>query len=95
MKYEVIEFFTDLQDGDHAYNVGDEFPRKGHEVSEERLAELLTDKNKRKRPLIKMVSAKEAEEGLSEATEDLLNNEAGSSPSGNEERKRRARRTQE
>ncbi len=54
-KYEVIDFFTDLRDYDHPYNVGDEFPRHGVTVSEERLAELLSDKNRQGRPLIKAV----------------------------------------
>lgn len=54
-KYEVIDFFTDLRDYDHPYNVGDEFPRQGVTVSEERLAELSSDKNKQGRPLIKAV----------------------------------------
>lgn len=51
-KYKVIDFFTDLRDYDHPYNVGDEFPRHGVTVSEERLAELSSDKNRQGRPLI-------------------------------------------
>ncbi len=54
-KYEVISYFTDLRDYDHAYNVGDEFPRPGVAVSEERIAELSSNKNKQRRPLIKAV----------------------------------------
>lgn len=54
-KYEVIDFFTDLRDYDHPYNVGDEFPRQGVTVSEERIAELSSDKNRQGRPLIKAV----------------------------------------
>lgn len=54
-KYEVISFFTDLRDYDHAYNVGDEFPRPGVTVSEERIAELASSRNKQRRPLIKAV----------------------------------------
>lgn len=54
-KYEVIGFFTDLRDYDHPYNVGDEFPRQGVTVSEERLAELSSDKNRQGRPLIRAV----------------------------------------
>lgn len=45
--YKVVKFFTDLQDNKHPYNVGDVFPREGVEVSEDRLKELSTDKNKR------------------------------------------------
>lgn len=54
-KYVVINYFTDLRDYDHPYNVGDEFPRQGVTVSEERLAELSSSRNKQRRPLIKAV----------------------------------------
>lgn len=57
--YEVIHFFTDLQDFDHPYNVGDAFPRAGLEVSEERLKELSSSQNLQKRPLIKKVENKQ------------------------------------
>ena len=50
--YRVIKFFTDLQDNDHPYDVGEPFPREGMEVSEERLAELSGSDNKRGEPLI-------------------------------------------
>ena len=50
--YKVIKFFTDLQDGKHPYYVGDKFPREGVTVSEERIAELASSKNKQKTPLI-------------------------------------------
>lgn len=53
--YKTFIYFEDLQDENHAYNPGDEFPREGLEVSEERLEELSTDKNRRKKPLIKKV----------------------------------------
>ena len=58
MKYKVIEFFADLQDNNHEYNVGDSFPRVGVEVSEERCAELAGRQNKRGIPLIKEVKDK-------------------------------------
>lgn len=53
--YKVIKHFTDLQDKSYAYNEGDEFPRKGLEVSNERLEELSSNKNKRGIPLIEFV----------------------------------------
>lgn len=53
--YKVIESFTDLQDGNFLYKVGDEFPRKGMEVTEGRLTELATSANRRGIPLIQMV----------------------------------------
>lgn len=53
--YEVIHFFTDLQDFEHPYNVGDKFPRDGLTVSEERLKELSGSNNKQHKPLIKFL----------------------------------------
>lgn len=53
--YEVIHYFTDLQDNEHPYNVGDIFPRDGLTVSEERLKELSGSNNKQHKPLIKFV----------------------------------------
>lgn len=60
MIYKVIEYFTDLQDNNHPYNVGDIFPRKGVEVTAERIAELASNKNRQGMPLISPVEAKEA-----------------------------------
>lgn len=60
--YEVIHYFTDLQDFNHPYNVGDIFPRDGMNVSEERLKELLGSKNKQHKPLIKLIEDKPTEE---------------------------------
>ena len=57
--YKVIEYFEDLQDGMHAYNVGDEYPRKGFEVTDKRIEELATTQNRRKIPLIKKVEEKQ------------------------------------
>lgn len=53
--YKVIKYFTDLQDKEHAYNVGDKFPRKGLRVKQERLDELAGPNNKQGCPLIKLV----------------------------------------
>lgn len=55
MTYKVIKYFTDLQDNDHEYNVGDLFPRDGKEVSEERLTELSTKNNRQYKALIERV----------------------------------------
>lgn len=60
--YEVIHFFTDLQDNEFPYNPGDIFPRDGMEVSEERLAELSGSKNKQNKPLIKKIAEEEKNE---------------------------------
>lgn len=56
--YKVIEYFEDLKDNSFAYNVGDEYPRKGLEVTKGRIEELATTQNRRKIPLIKKVEAK-------------------------------------
>ena len=61
--YKVIKQFHDLQDATktknrdvyHEYKVGDEYPRKGVNVSEERLKELAGKDNKQGVPLIKEV----------------------------------------
>lgn len=55
MQYTVIQYFTDLQDGRHPYNVGDVFPREGTTVTDERLQELSTTANRRGVPLIRAV----------------------------------------
>lgn len=55
--YEVIKFFTDLQDSDRPYNVGDVFPHKdcSYPVTEKRLAELASRNNLQRMPLIRYV----------------------------------------
>ena len=55
--YKVIKFFTDLQDSNRPYNVGDVFPHKdcGYPVTEKRLAELATRSNLQRTPLIRYV----------------------------------------
>lgn len=50
--YKVLVNFIDLQDNGYRYRAGDNFPRKGSKVSEERLHELLTDENRRHKPMI-------------------------------------------
>lgn len=56
--YKVIESFTDLQDNNYVYYVGDTFPRNGVEVGAERIAELASDKNRRGFPLIEEIVEK-------------------------------------
>lgn len=53
--YKVIHFFTDLHDNNHAYNVGETFPRSGVKVTKERLVELAGSDNKQGKPLIEKV----------------------------------------
>ena len=79
MRWRVISFFIDLQDGEHLYNVGDAFPREGRTVSEERIKELSTSQNKRKMPLIELVKEPEPEpEPVKEAKKEK-NERSGSS----------------
>ena len=56
--YRVIKSFTDLQDNNYAYSVGDTFPHNGVEVGAERIAELASDKNLQGVPLIEGVAEK-------------------------------------
>lgn len=64
--YKAIEHFTDLQDNNYSYNVGDIFPRSGYDVSEERLAELAGSANKRGKAVIELVPDTAAEEVVEE-----------------------------
>lgn len=56
--YEVIKYFTDLQDFNHPYNVGDVFPRTGLVVSDARCKELASANNKQGEALIRLKGAK-------------------------------------
>ena len=56
--YKVIKLFTDLQDNNYAYYVGDTFPHNGVEADAERIAELSSDKNLQGVPLIEEIAEK-------------------------------------
>lgn len=56
--YKVIKSFTDLQDNNYAYSVGDTFPHNGVKVDAERIAELASDKNRLGIPLIEEIAEK-------------------------------------
>ena len=58
LMYKVIKSFTDLQDNNYAYYVGDTFPHNGVEVDAGRIAELASDKNRLGVPLIEEVAEK-------------------------------------
>lgn len=62
--YRVIEMFTDLQDSNYRYNVGDVYPRTGYKPSAKRIDELSGANNKRGKPLIK--AAQESVESVTE-----------------------------
>ena len=53
--YKVIKHFTDMQDGNFAYEIGDTYPRKGMSVLPSRIKELATDKNRQGVPLIEEI----------------------------------------
>ena len=58
--YIVVKRFRDLQDDQkHIYAVGDEYPRSGLKPTKKRIAELESDENKLKTPLIKLVGMEE------------------------------------
>ena len=56
--YKVIKSFTDLQDNNYAYYVGDTFPHNGVDVDDERIAELASEKNRLGVPLIEEIAEK-------------------------------------
>jgi hypothetical protein len=53
--YRVIKYFTDLQDNNYEYNVGDIYPHNKKKVFASRIKELSTDNNRRGVPLIEKV----------------------------------------
>jgi hypothetical protein len=59
MAYKVIKAFTDMQDGNYAYDHKDParntYPRKGLNVLQSRINELASDKNRQKTPLIEEI----------------------------------------
>lgn len=57
MKYEVLEYFTDLQDNDYEYKVGDVYPHEGYTPTDKRISDLASAKNVRKHPIIKAIAA--------------------------------------
>ena len=86
-KYLVIVPFTDLQDNDFQYRVGDEYPRSGLEVSNERLEELSTKNNRRGIQIIAPVEATEKPEEVP------LEEETGEKPSNTTEAPEEAKET--
>ena len=58
MAYKVIKHFTDMQDNNFAYQVGDEYPRKGMSVLPSRIKELAGKKNRQGCPLIEEIPDK-------------------------------------
>lgn len=63
MGYRVIKFFFDLTDSAHEYHEGDSYPRKGLAVSDARIRELLSGKNRLRTPLIEEVKVAKKKKG--------------------------------
>ena len=78
--YTVIVSFRDLQDNCYRYQVGDTFPHKGLSVSDERIDELLTDKNRRHKPMIKAVDVPSSKEEPETVTEAVTETVTGATP---------------
>lgn len=55
--YIVLKNFTDLEDNGHKYTMGEEYPRKGYEPTEERVKALTSGNNKAGIKLLKEVKA--------------------------------------
>lgn len=70
MKYEVIKDFVDVQNDNHLYRVGDPFPYNDADVSEERIDELASDKNRVGVVLIRSVED-ENENGVEDSKVDI------------------------
>ena len=54
--YKVLKYFRDLQDDNFAYDVGDEYPRKGLSVLPSRINELASKNNRQGVPLIEEIA---------------------------------------
>lgn len=55
MKYKVINEFRDLEDRGYIYNQGDIYPRKGTEVSDKRIKEIISKRDRYQRVFIEEV----------------------------------------
>ena len=60
--FKVVKRFYDLKDNNYAYSVGDVFPHPKARVSEKRIAELSSNKNKMGVPLIAEIPEKSKKE---------------------------------
>lgn len=93
MTYRVINYFTDMQDGNYAYYEGDTFPREGVTVTADRIKELSTSANRRGIALIEEVRGAEETSTISEVE---TGEPEETAPVENEPRKRtRKRKTEE
>ena len=65
--FKVVKRFYDLKDNNHAYSVGDIFPHPKAKVSEKRIAELSSNKNKLGVPLIEEIHEKPSKKATKKA----------------------------
>ena len=94
MTYTVLVRFKDLQDNRHVYNVGDKFPRVGLSVSDARIEELSTTKNRRGVRLIKSVPEEDTSRNAPPLTEEVPQEvHTGESPSKQSEAKEKPKKT--
>ena len=80
MPYVVIDTFFDLEDQKHEYRTGDEYPRSGFSVSEDRLKELSTDRNRLHKPLIELAPDKDADTSANKAELKPITAQNGETP---------------
>lgn len=60
--YKVLKLFLDIKDNNQLYRVGDTYPRKGYEPTQDRIKQLSGNKNAMKEPLIKEEKQKAVKE---------------------------------
>ena len=68
--FKVVKKFYDLKDNNHAYYEGDIFPHNKVKVSEKRIAELSSNKNKMGVPLIVEIPEKPSKKANKKAVEE-------------------------
>lgn len=89
--YRVVKRFEDLQDGRRVYEVGDVYPRPGMKVTDGRLEELSSNRNRRGVAVIAEDSPEEASPVAEERVEDV---DTGVSPPKTEKAEGRPRKGQ-
>lgn len=87
--YRVLIAFIDMEDNGHVYNAGDQFPRPGIKVREERLEELSSNLNKAG---VALIVDESTEERPSEARGGVGEVESGVDSSDSPEAKERPKK---
>lgn len=68
--FKVVKKFYDLKDNNHAYYEGNIYPHNKVKVSEKRIAELLSNKNKMGVPLIEEIPEKPSKKAIKKAVKE-------------------------